>query len=124
MTAPPAWRFVAGDEEEAEAPLPNYWPSPDHRRPSADDHDDRSGRRPARRLRGAAVGQRLHDVRDIGAVVDDGYLLEPHANWAANLVTAFATSVDGPSASSPTAPDRRRNLDIRKPERRPVRRPL
>ena len=32
-----------------------------------------------------------YDVRDIvGAVVDDGYLLEPHANWAANLVTAFA----------------------------------
>ncbi|MEM9520422.1 MAG: carboxyl transferase domain-containing protein [Actinomycetota bacterium] len=33
-----------------------------------------------------------YDVRDIiGAVVDDGFLLEPHANWAANLVTAFAT---------------------------------
>ena len=31
-------------------------------------------------------------MRDIIAtVVDDGFLLEPHANWAANLVTAFAT---------------------------------
>ena len=33
-----------------------------------------------------------YDVRDIiASVVDDGFLLEPHANWAANLVTAFAT---------------------------------
>lgn len=32
-----------------------------------------------------------YDVRDIlTSVVDDGFLLEPHANWAANLVTAFA----------------------------------
>ena len=33
-----------------------------------------------------------YDVRDIiSAIADDGYLLEPHAKWAANLVTAFAT---------------------------------
>jgi len=32
-----------------------------------------------------------YDVREIlMSIVDDGYLLEPHANWAANLVTAFA----------------------------------
>ncbi len=31
-----------------------------------------------------------YDVRDVlGAVVDDGILLEPHADWAPNLVTAF-----------------------------------
>ncbi|MGB1653781.1 MAG: acyl-CoA carboxylase subunit beta [Acidimicrobiales bacterium] len=33
-----------------------------------------------------------YDVRKIiAAIVDDGYLLEPRALWAANLVTAFAT---------------------------------
>ena len=33
-----------------------------------------------------------YDVRQIiAAIVDDGYLLEPRASWAANLVTAFAT---------------------------------
>lgn len=33
-----------------------------------------------------------YDCRDIiAAVADDGYLLELHAGWAANLVTAFAT---------------------------------
>jgi len=33
-----------------------------------------------------------YDVRNIlASVVDDGYLLEPNANWAANLVTAFAS---------------------------------
>ncbi len=33
-----------------------------------------------------------YDIRDILAiVVDDGTLLEPHAGWAKNLVTAFAT---------------------------------
>ncbi|MDG1365822.1 MAG: carboxyl transferase domain-containing protein, partial [Acidimicrobiales bacterium] len=32
-----------------------------------------------------------YDVREIvTAIVDDGYLLEPRASWAANLVTAFA----------------------------------
>ncbi|MDG2026089.1 MAG: carboxyl transferase domain-containing protein [Acidimicrobiales bacterium] len=33
-----------------------------------------------------------YDSRDVAAaIVDDGYLLELHADWAANLVTAFAT---------------------------------
>ena len=33
-----------------------------------------------------------YDVRDIlTTIVDDGYLLEPRQNWAANLVTAWAT---------------------------------
>ena len=33
-----------------------------------------------------------YDVRDIlSIVVDDGIVLEPHADWATNLITAFAT---------------------------------
>jgi acetyl-CoA carboxylase carboxyltransferase component len=36
-----------------------------------------------------------YDVRDIVAtIVDDGHLVEPHAGWGANLVTALA-SIDG-----------------------------
>lgn len=38
----------------------------------------------------AATGS--YDVRDvISVIVDDGIILEPRAQWAANLVTAFAT---------------------------------
>jgi acetyl-CoA carboxylase carboxyltransferase component len=88
--------FVAGDEEEAEALAAELLAFlPDH----TDDHPPTiTTTDPVERptpdayevLPPSANGS--YDVRDIvGAVVDDGYLLEPHANWAANLVTAFAT---------------------------------
>ncbi len=88
--------FVADDEEEAEALAAELLAFlPDH----TDDHPPTiASADPIERptpdayevLPPSANGS--YDVRDIvGAVVDDGYLLEPHANWAANLVTAFAT---------------------------------
>ena len=88
--------FVVSTEEEAEAlaaELLTFFPDhTDDYPPVVECHDPPSRPTPEAYevLPPSANGS--YDVRDlISAVVDDGYLLEPHANWAANLVTAFAT---------------------------------
>ena len=100
--------FVVGTEEEVEAlaaELLTFLPDhTDDYPPVVECHDPPSRPTPEAYevLPPSANGSYV--VRDlISAVVDDGYLLEPHANWAANLVTAFATIGDDRLASSPTS---------------------
>ena len=88
--------FTATDETDAEAVATDLLEFlPDH----TDDHPprrecldpvDRPTPEAYEVLPPSANGS--YDVRDIAtAIADDGYLLEPRASWAPNLVTAFAT---------------------------------
>ena len=88
--------FVVADEAEADAVAADLVSFlPDH----TDDHPPvQPCADPVDRLTPEAYevlppsSNGSYDVREIlAAIVDDGFLLEPHANWAANLVTAFAT---------------------------------
>ena len=70
-------------------PRPHRRPSADLARPAPTRSTGRP-RRPTRCCRRPRTAPTT-SATSSPAVVDDGYLLEPHANWAANLVTAFAT---------------------------------
>ena len=88
--------FTAADEDEAEAiaaELLSFLPDHTDQQPPTQpclDPVDRPTPEAYEVLPPSANGS--YDVREIvAAIVDDAYLLEPRASWAANLVTAFAT---------------------------------
>ena len=82
----------ASDATDAAAELLGYLPDHNGVDPPAKACADPTERRvPEAFELMPASASGIYDVRDVlTAIVDDGVLLEPHAEWGTNLVTAFA----------------------------------